>query len=235
MDARDRQRIIDAIDYWIKVKLDQQALSEAAGTAQGGSRAAVTGGKHLAGINRLLLDELDRLGLDNLTYYTDRAATLAGYFRASKSWDLLVLADDVPVLAVEYKSMTGSEGKNLNNRADEVIGVAEDLRRAQAASLVPSTLQRAYVFLMEMTPAVQKPVGVTVKAGTPDPAFENATYLDRMAIMCDRLRASGLYDMTWAVGVRRDPTDFVEPLETVGWTTFSAALAKIFTDHGQVP
>lgn len=145
-----------------------------------------------------------------------------------------MLADNVPVLAVEYKSMAGSEGKNLNNRADEVIGVAEDLRRAQDANLVPPTLQRAYVFLMEITPAVQKPVGVQIRAGKPDPAFVGATYLDRMAIMCDRLKTSGLYDMAWAVGVKRNPTDFVEPLASVCWDAFRDSLATTFMTDGKL-
>lgn len=44
MDSTDRIRITEAVDFWIKTKLEQQMVSEAAGTAQGGTRAAVTGG-----------------------------------------------------------------------------------------------------------------------------------------------------------------------------------------------
>lgn len=151
-----------------------------------------------------------------------------GYYRASKSWDLLVLRDEEPVLAIEYKSMTDSEGKNLNNRANKVIGSAQDLRRAQDAGLLSATMKRGYVFLMEVTPAVQVPVEVTTQVGHPDPAFEQASYLQRMALMCQRLRDDGLYHMAWALGVKRNPIGFVEPLETVNWDRFKADLRNSF-------
>ena len=183
MNARDRERITNAVDFWIRTKLGQQELSEATGRAQGGARAAVIGGRHLAGVNRLIVEELQDLGLTGLTCYTDRRATVPGYYRVSKSWDLLVLNDGTPVLAIEYKSMAGSEGKNLNNRADEVIGAAQDLKRAQEQGLVPATMLRGYVFLMEITPEAQKPVGVSQKPvgvrtriGVSDPAFRGASY-----------------------------------------------------------
>lgn len=228
MDDVDRRRITEAVDFWIKTKLEQQSVAEAAGTAQGGTRAAVTGGKHLAGVNQLLLDELESLDLPRLDSWVDRGAVVPGYYRASKSWDLLVTVEGKPVLAMEYKSMTGSEGKNLNNRADEVIGAAQDLRRAQEHGLLPPGMKRGYVFLMEVTPDVARPVGVTTRVGTPDPEFVGATYLDRMAIMCERLRDDGLYDMAWALGIVRNPVGFVEPRETVGWDRFKHDLRLAF-------
>lgn len=228
MDSTDRIRITEAVDFWIKTKLEQQTLSEAAGTAQGGTRAAVTGGKHLAGINQLLLDELHSLDLPYLDAWFDRGATVPGYYRAAKSWDMLVTVEGRAVLAMEYKSMTGSEGKNLNNRADEVIGAALDLRRAQEHGLLPPGMKRGYVFLMEVTPAVTGPVGVRTRVGDPDPEFIGASYLDRMAIMCERLREDGLYDMTWALGVVRDPVGFIEPRASVNWDRFRSDLHEAF-------
>lgn len=228
MNPTDRARIIAAVDYWIKTKLDQEQVSLAAGKAQGGTRAQVTGGKHLAGINALLLDELQLLGLSGLTHALNRQATVPGYYRAAKSWDLLVLRHGQPLLALEYKSMTGSEGKNLNNRADEVIGAALDLKRAQEEGLLPHGMKRGYVFLMEVTPAVTVPVGVNVRVGTPDPAFKGASYLKRMGLLCERLRDDAVYDMAWALGVTRTPPDFIEPLPSVGWDRFKADLAEAF-------
>lgn len=183
----------------------------------------------MAGVNRLILDELENLGLDDINWWVDRGATLPGYYRPSKSWDLLVTVGQQPVLAIEYKSMTGSEGKNLNNRADEVIGAALDLKRAQENGLLPSGMKRGYVFLMEVTPEVTRPVAVQSRVGTPDPVFNGATYLDRMAIMCERLRNDGLYDMSWALGVTRDPLGFVEPRETVNWDRFRSDLRRAFS------
>lgn len=227
MTPSERRRIIEALDFWIKVKLDQQTLSTAAGTAQGGTRAAVTGGKHLGGVNRLILDEIESLNLPDLELSTNAGARLPGYVRATKDWDLLVISAGSPILAVEYKSMSGSEGKNLNNRADEVIGVAADLKLAQDHDQVPDTLRRAYIYLMEVTPDVTHPVAARTTVGRVDPVFEGASYLHRMAVMCERLRDTGLYDLTWAVGVQRDPTAFTEPLSSVGWDRFAGDLRRL--------
>jgi hypothetical protein len=154
-----------------------------------------------------------------------------GYYRPTKSWDLLVLQDDKPVLAVEYKSMKGSEGKNLNNRADEVFGVAEDLRQAERSPLLPATMRRAYVFVMGVTDQSVAPrTTQAVAAGSVDTIFQGASYLERAAIMCERIRETGLYHLTWAVGIREDPFSWMEPRPSVGWEVFSRGLHGMFTD-----
>lgn len=126
--------------------------------------------------------------------------------------------------------MKGSEGKNLNNRMDEVLGVGEDLRQAQAHGLVPARLFRAYVFIMEASPAVLAPVRLSRGMALPaDPVFHDGTYLDRMSILCERIRETGLYDLTWAIAARTDPIGFYEPNPKVGWNRFAAGLAEAFT------
>ena len=228
MDNEDRTRITKAVDFWIKTKIEQKSASEAAGSAQGGTRAAVTGGKHMAGVNRLILDELGRIGLKDLTHLLDRSATVPGFYRPRKDWDLLVFSGERPVLALELKSMTGSEGKNLNNRADEMIGAGKDLQRAKQQGLVPLDLQCGYVFLMEVTPEVKRPVAIRTRVGKADSEFDGVGYLRRMALMCERVRDDGLYDMAWALGVVRDPVGFEEPLESVNWDRFKSDLRWAF-------
>ena len=45
-----------------------------------------------------------------------------------KKWDVLVLVDSQLVAAVEFKAQVGpSFGNNANNRAEEAVGVSEDL------------------------------------------------------------------------------------------------------------
>jgi hypothetical protein len=226
ISGQDLTRIIAALDYWIKAKDDQAKLSRISGRAQAGNRAAVTGGKHLAGINKLIVDELKLLGLTNLELKFNNQAVVPGYYRASKAWDLLAIHKGEPVLVVEYKSMKGSEGKNLNNRADEALGVGEDLRAAQEEKLIRQGLLRAYIFIMEVTPEVTKPVKAKVGAGRVDPVFDGASYLDRVAIMCERIRERGLYDLTWAAGVKKNPTELLEPAASVGWAVLKDALAS---------
>lgn len=218
----------------LDTRIEQAIRSNSTGNAQEGNRPAVTGGKHLNAIDHLVQEELAATGAEGLELKVARSAALPGYYRPTKAWDLLVLQRGVPILAVEYKSMSGSEGKNLNNRADEVFGVAEDLRQAEIHGLLPRTMRRAYVFVMAMTPASTKPVSVPhVATGTSDPAFEGAGYLVRSAIMCERMQETGLYHFAWAVGVRDHPFKWVEPHPAVTWDKFAQGLHDMF-ENGEV-
>jgi hypothetical protein len=107
----------------------------------------------------------------------------------------------------------------------KLFGVGEDLRAAQEAGLVTSGLLRAYIFIMEVSPAVTKLISTKVEVGRLDPIFEGASYLDRAVIMCERIRDRGLYDLVWVAGVETNPTRLYEPNEAVGWNTFKSDLA----------
>lgn len=230
MDNDVKARVDIALRHWVDVRKLQKNAAQAGGRAQEGNRSAVTGGAHLDGLNNLVVEEIKRAGMgDGLTFVTHRRATLAGYYRSSKAWDLAVLKDGQPVLVVEYKSMSGSEGKNLNNRADEVFGVAEDARRAEAHGLLPKGLRRVYVFIMGITPESTRPVAIGHLIGKADPEFSGASYVQRTAIMCRRLRETGLYDMTWAVGVQEDPFAWHDPDPRVGWDRFASDIHQAFS------
>ena len=224
VDGQTEARITEALRAWVDIRAQQSTASVAGGRAQTGRRAAVTGGKHLEPLSALVVEQVQALGVEGLELRHNRGATLAGYYRPSKSWDLLVVREGQPLLAVEYKSMSGSEGKNLNNRADEVFGIAEDARAAEAHGILPSGLLRAYIFVMGANDDSTRPVGVGNVVGTPDPVFDGASYLERMAIMCERMRDAGLYDLVWAVGVVEEPFSWFEPRASVGWDTFTREL-----------
>lgn len=228
MDEVTRGRIDVALQLWIDVRAKQKRRSEAGGNSQQGNRSAVTAGLHLEGLNQLVVDEISRAGGTDLTTKTNQGATLAGYYRATKSWDLLVMKKNLPVLAVEYKSINGSEGKNLNNRFDEVFGVAEDAKQAEAHGILPRNLRRAYIFVIPITKATTKRVTPRKSYGTPDEVFKKATYLQRTAIMCNRLRDTGLYHLTWAIAVHEDPFGWEEPDVEVGWERFAHDLREAF-------
>jgi hypothetical protein len=229
-----KKRVDLALRSWIDVRVEQALRSNGTGNAQGGNRPAVTGGKHLNAIDLLVQEELTATGAEGLELRLGRKAALPGYYRPTKAWDLLVLQHGEPVLAVEYKSMNGSEGRNLNNRADEVFGVAEDIRQAELHGLLPRTMRRAYVFVMAMTPTSTREVKVAkVAAGTTDPAFDGADYLERSALMCERMMDTGLYHFAWAVGVRERPFEWVEPRPAVTWDRFARGLHGMF-ENGEV-
>ena len=48
-------------------------------------------------------------------------------FRATKSWDVLVIHQRRLLAVWEFKSQVGSFGNNFNNRSEEAIGAAADL------------------------------------------------------------------------------------------------------------
>lgn len=226
MESEIETRLDRALKGWVDARAEQSERSIAGGKSQEGNRSAVTAGKHLNAINQMIIDELALTGATNLT--TQINPTLAGYFRSTKSWDLLVLEDEEPVLVIEYKSMSGSEGKNLNNRADEVFGIAADAKAAEEHGLLPARLRRAYVFVMAATDASTRQVKTQAAIGTVDGAFESASYMQRMAIMCERLRDEGLYHLAWAVGVYESPFKWFEPLSSVGWERFARDLHDAF-------
>lgn len=228
MDTESERRITAAIAEWESERVAQQDRALAAGRAQQGSRSAVTGGTHLEGFNELLLEEIASFGVTGLTWRTNRSATVAGYYRSSKSWDLLVLQDGRPRLVVEYKSMVGSTGNNLNNRADEVFGIAEDARAAEEHGLLPVGIKRAYVYLMGVNQKSIAPVRIGQIVGKADQEFDGASYLRRCAIMCRRIRERGLYSMTLVLGVHLDPLYWGEPDDAVGWDRFVQDLRTAF-------
>ncbi|MGV1004975.1 MAG: hypothetical protein ACOYEV_09470 [Candidatus Nanopelagicales bacterium] len=69
-----------------------------------------------------------------------------------------------------------------------------------------------------------RPLNVPMAVGSTDPEFVGASYLDRMAIMLDRIRAQGLYHLVWAVGVVEEPFSWFEPRSSVGWDRFASDL-----------
>ncbi|UOX90346.1 PaeR7I family type II restriction endonuclease [Amycolatopsis sp. FBCC-B4732] len=228
VDAATRARIDKALQLWVSVRAEQAERSSARGTPQQGRRSSVTGGRHLEGVCDLVVEELEATGAQDLELRRNKGATLAGYYRPTKSWDLLVLQHGSPVLAVEFKSMSGSEGKNLNNRADEVFGIAEDARQAEAHGLLPPNLRRAYIFVMGINADSTRPIGLSAAHGHVDEAFNEVSYLGRMATMCHRMRETGLYHLTWAVGVHEDVFDWDEPNPQVGWDRFADDLHRAF-------
>jgi Restriction endonuclease XhoI len=111
--------------------------------AQGGTRDVNLHGKTMDGFASTLRDFLVGLGVKPQHIFsgghlTKTPSILPSYFRPSKNWDLIVLANSRfhpakndpagPILyaAVEFKSQDKSIGNNQNNRLEESIGNAHD-------------------------------------------------------------------------------------------------------------
>lgn len=123
LDARLRL----AVQSFWDTRRAQASKQASKGRVDAGTRGAVTGGAQMGAIEALVVDLICETGLTRAEIRTRNALELPGHYRPEKKWDLLVIADDTLIAAVEFKSQVGSIGNNFNNRAEESIGNAEDL------------------------------------------------------------------------------------------------------------
>jgi hypothetical protein len=193
-----------------------------------GTRGTVTGGGHLDELAVLLEEIFIENGIPPEAIRRSNGVELPGFYRPTKKWDLVVIDNGVLVAAIELKSQVGpSFGNNFNNRTEEAIGNAVDLRRAyEAGSLgrVPPWL--GYVFLLEEAPRSTVPVRVAATPFQTDSAFSNMSYKERYQILCRRLVSDGLYDAACFVTSAKDPElPIHEPDQALSFNAFGSAIA----------
>ncbi len=136
----------NAIKHWWKSKTSGKAKR-----VQGGTRDANLHGKTMDGFAVTIRDFLVGMGVKSQHIFagghlSTKPAILPSYFRPSKNWDLIVLANSRfhpaegdkggPILyaAVEFKSQDKSIGNNQNNRLEESVGNAHDFWTTYADS-----------------------------------------------------------------------------------------------------
>ncbi|MGI0132287.1 MAG: PaeR7I family type II restriction endonuclease [Thermoplasmata archaeon] len=233
--AIDPRSIADAAtiavrDFWTSRKLARDAQEAAGRGLDRGTRSEVTSGKALHGFARLVVRVLLGAGLTRDTIYVGSRTEVPGYFRAEKDWDLLVVRDGKLVAALELKSQVGSFGNNFNNRVEEAVGSATDLRNAiKAGSLGRS--QRAwlgYLMLLQDDPRVRTPVRVQTPHYPVEPELVKASYMTRYVHFCRRLQSTGLYSCAAVVLSPRGETGrYSEPAADLGLERFLTALSAV--------
>jgi hypothetical protein len=119
----------------------------------------------------------------------DYHATLPGYYRHEKEWDTAVVHDGELLAVVEYKSQASSFGNNLNNRAEEAIGNNTDILQAYEEGVFSPSPQPFVGYLMLMADNEQSRNVPQVREPNfeVDEEFRNATYIDRMELLCLRM------------------------------------------------
>jgi len=175
--------------YW-KTRQGQRDKQKLTGKADQGLRSAVTGGAQMDGFIDLFTELITGSGMLNRHIFRKKAVELPGFFRPTKEWDLLVVRDDMLLVAIEAKSQVGpSFGNNFNNRTEEAMGSALDLwtafrERAYLNSLQPFL---GYFFMLEDCEASNRPVKVQEPHFKVFPEFVGASYLRRYEIFCRKL------------------------------------------------
>lgn len=207
---------------------------------QGGTRDTVVGGKNLDGFADLVRSVAVHCGLDAASVHARRgSAVLPGFFRGTKSWDVLVIHERRLLAVFEFKSQVGSFGNNFNNRTEEAIGSAADLwvahhhgaysdgpRRSRnrvadgETALLNPTLQAdprppfvGWLMLLEDCERSLRAVRSEQPHFKVFPEFENASYAARYQILCERLVERGLYSAA-ALELTQPNTDQHRSLST---------------------
>ena len=212
-----------------------------AGRIDAGDRGDVTGGGHMGALELLVKDILIEAEINAADIKThspiellpedarrpSSQLELPGYYRSTKKWDLVVVSDRQLVMALEFKSIGGSYGNNLNNRAEEAIGNATDIWTAFregrfGAGPAPFL---GYFFLLRDEPRVHTPVKNYEPHFKVDPVFVGASYSKRAEILCQRFVLERLYTTAcFVLSTKETQTKITEPAEALTFRRYVAAL-----------
>jgi len=220
-------RFRDAVQYYWTGRLKQREKQNEAGKIDAGSRGDVTGGGHMGALELLVKDLLIEFSVKQEDIFTKTRLELPGYFRSTKKWDLLVISRQQLVMALEFKSIGGSYGNNLNNRTEEALGNAGDVWTAYRKGRFgngPRPLL-GYLFLLRDEPKVLRPVSNKEPHFKVDPIFDGASYATRAEILCRRLVLERLYDTACLLlSTNEVPTTITEPADDLTFRRFIAAI-----------
>jgi hypothetical protein len=186
--------------YW--GTLTTQAKRQGAGTGRTdtGNRNAVTGGKQMDGFCDLLMGVLADNGITKPLIHRHSRLEIPGYFRPTKKWDMLIFHDGVLLAVIEFKSQRGpSFGNNLNNRAEEAVGTANDALVAYRERAFGDQAPKpwlGWLMLLEDCEASQRRVGVAEPHFPVFPEFKDSSYAKRYEILLRKLRLENLFNET---------------------------------------
>ena len=175
--------------YW-QTRTNQRDKQQQTGKADQGLRSAVTGGAQMNGFIDLFTELITATGISRQDIFRSKDIELPGFFRPTKEWDLLVVRENVLLVAIEAKSQVGpSFGNNFNNRTEEAMGSALDLWTAyrEHAYLASPQPFLGYFFMLEDCEASQRPVKVRESHFKVFPEFVGASYRRRYELFCRKL------------------------------------------------
>lgn len=178
----------------------------------------VRAGKTLDAFAELITWVIKSNGLADVEVITGMQAQLPGYFRATKAWDVVVIYESKLIVAIELKSIVGSSGKNFNNRNEEALGSAVDLKMAleENAFEIYTKPFMGYMILVEDCEVTNRKINITMKhfkamkefmvePSMRDeiylraknglfPTIAGISYIDRFDVLCKRLMHKDLYN-----------------------------------------
>lgn len=218
--------------YW-GAKQSQNELSTIKNRIGAGTAGSVRGGKHFDTVAALLAKFFLDAGYppDAIRVTRSQGLELPGYYRPQKQWDVVVAHENILVAAFELKALGGpSFGNNYNNRVEEALGSAVDLRRAALANLFPGERPwLGYFFIMEDADGSRSPVRAARGAIPAGGIWRDTSYQERFGIFCERLMAEALYDAVCYITSSAENPRPIELVESLDWRHFSAAISGRLT------
>ncbi|WP_307847488.1 PaeR7I family type II restriction endonuclease [Streptomyces sp. F63] len=184
-------------------------------------------GKHFDSIAVLLSTFFLNAGYppESIRVTRSQGLELPGYYRPQKQWDVVVVHEGILVAAFELKALGGpSYGNNYNNRVEEALGSAVDLRRALAEMCPEVEPWLGYFFIMQDGERCSAPVRIAQGALPVNDIWHGTSYQDRFGVFCRRLLDEGLYDAVCYVTSSAGSPRPVEPVESLDWLHFAAAI-----------
>jgi hypothetical protein len=218
----------EVLALW-KLRSKAEKKARIAGSTDLGLRAGVTSGRHLDPLTQLVRDIFIDAGMPPESVHCgSRNLEVPGFYRPQKRWDIVVVHEGVLVAAVEFKSILGSYGNNMNNRTEESLGNAVDLLEAAEQGLIgtrPPWL--GFVFFMQDDERSRKGGKNPKQPHFPlDEAFAGANYQQRASIWLRRLLMKRLYNAAWyaLVDPKQGVNGVLEPDPELSWAKFEAAI-----------
>lgn len=223
-----RQDFEDAVAAYWSVKRTQNEASVIREKVGAGTAGGVRAGKHFDSVAALLARFFLDAGYpaESIRISKKEKLELPGYYRPQKQWDVVVVYRDTLVAAFELKALGGpSFGNNYNNRVEEALGSAVDLRRAALAGLYSGEKPwLGYFFIMQDEKGSRRPVKPAQGALPVEAPWQGKSYQGRFGIFCQRLVDEQLYDaVCYVTSSPADPTP-AEPVPGLDWRHFSAAI-----------
>lgn len=230
--AHIRAKAARAIRHFWRVRASQKRRQgQAAGKKDAGNRAAVAGGAQLDGFIKALTEFVAEAGVpESCIHCMARKTTyLPGFYRPTKSWDLVVVTAAGLLACVELKSQVGSFGNNFNNRTEECIGSAHDFWTAYRDGAFNASPRPwlGYFMLLEKAPGSTSPVKLNEPHFRAFDEFREASYARRYELLCVKLLRERLYDGACLIVSDRKrgiKGEYDEPNREVGFTSFAASL-----------
>ncbi|MDA1137316.1 MAG: restriction endonuclease [Planctomycetota bacterium] len=193
-------RIRDAVKlFWQTRTRQDRTQGSHSGHRDQGNRTAATGGKQLDGFVELICQLLRESGIpDPAIFWRGRNdITLPGFFRPTKQWDVIAVAQGNLLASIECKALCGpSFGNNYNNRVEEALGSAIDIWTAFREGAFANSHRPfvGYVLLLEDAEESTRPVTVSEKHFPISREFVDCSYAQRCEESLRRMLRERCYD-----------------------------------------